>query len=82
MIEMTADLLLEALRDASAATTAADEVHGKTARELRAESGLSEEGLRKRLYALQAEGRLKVGRRNVPDLTGRPQWRPTYMLME
>lgn len=82
MIEMTADLLLEALREAGRATTAADEVGGLTAEELRDALGLSKDKLRARLIQLQREGRLRVGKRMVPDLTGRPQWRPTYLLTE
>ncbi len=79
---MTEDALLEAIREAQRATTAADEVGGLTAEELRDALGLSKDKLQAALLQLNREGRLKVGKRLVPDVTGRMNVRPTYLLLE
>jgi predicted ArsR family transcriptional regulator len=82
MIEMTGEALLNAIREAQQATTAADEVGGLTAEELRDALGLSKDKLRAVLQQFAKDGRLKVGWRLMPDLTGRPNRRPTYLLTE
>lgn len=81
MIEMTGEALLAAIREAQQATTAADEVGGLTAEELRDALGLSKDKLRAVLNRFAKEGRLKVGKRLVPDVTGRMNVRPTYLLL-
>ena len=80
MIEMTEEMLVQALLEAQSATTAADEIHGRTAEELRLETGLSKDRLRVKLHALHAAGRLIVGKRVTHDITGRSQTKPTYAL--
>lgn len=82
MRTLTNEQMVAALLEAAQATTAADETTGRTFDEWRRDTGMSENKLRAALAEMQRAGRLRVGRRLVPDLTGRPNARPTYFLTE
>lgn len=74
---MTEADLLKALAEARTA-----DGEGVTVRELVASLGWSERAVRECLRAGLAQGRYRVSKKQVPDLSGRLQWVPSYVMKE
>ena len=53
---------------------------GVTVHELVEAWGVHDDLVRKRLRALNKNGRLIVGKRRTRDITGKPSWTPVYKL--